>query len=90
MRVNTKECNTVEEELAHIEEQINGVGNFFACDVHPSAVRAAEATSKRLWRKRSRLIRSLEYIYYHLGNCPDLQLSDEIKIRLAQVDPYKN
>ena len=89
LRVDTEHCRTAEEELEHIEEQFSKVGNFFACDVHPSAVRASNATLQRLWRKRHNLTTSPEYRYSRWSNCPGDSIADLPDGFLDEIDPYK-
>ena len=64
MKVDTSNCQTVDEKIGAIESEYETVGNFFSCDVHPNVVRADSIRAKRLLRKRLELLRSPEYMFY--------------------------
>jgi hypothetical protein len=66
MKVDYETCRTVDEELEYVEKQFEGIGNFFACDVHPNEVKAYKRSFKKLWNKRRNLIHSPEYQYYQV------------------------
>jgi hypothetical protein len=61
MRVDTNNCQTVEEKLDEVNNQLDQTGDFFSFDVHPNVVRADKIRSDRLWKRRLAIIHSAEY-----------------------------
>ena len=60
MKVDTENCQTIDEQLESIEKEFALTGDFFSFEVHPNIVRADKIRTTRLWRKRRELVSSPE------------------------------
>lgn len=61
MRVSFDKCQTVDEELDHIEKQLDLICNFFVCDAPPNRIRAAKISADKLHKKIHKIKNSPAY-----------------------------
>ncbi len=61
LRVDKSNARTAREEHDHLEEMMWKIGNFFACDVHPTKLKTALISRDRIFWKMVELRKSDEY-----------------------------
>lgn len=65
VKVSKAKLRTPTEEHVYLRERLNEAGNFFAWEVHPNRVRAANILIDRLQKKLWKLLESEEYKFYN-------------------------